>query len=739
MSGSLLLLLLSSAQAKDVTRIEDFDLEDLLGDVSAASRREQSRLLAPASVTVLDRRRIRASGARSIPELLREVPGVRVLRNAPGSWVVAVRGVGEIVGNEVLVLLNGEPLNRQLDGAVNWNAMPFSIEQVERVEVVRGPVSPIYGANAYTGVISIVTTETSGAGVWGGADFDGGMTGELHGSVARAGRTEWSLGAMIRHDTTLIESPVLDDVWLTGSDAHPTWYTGGVVLQALTPVGPGELDSFVTTVGGQRTATEHLALAPDPQLGHRISVGTKLRLGDEADDLQGETWLTGFYNSTEVRTDDTSRFHYTDLLDDGAEVGGQLFVRASDAVDLEAGALTGVGFVQSPELDPIVEKSVLPSYAVWVGTEIGAGRWQFSLTPRIDLSKQTPRPTPSGRGALIHHRDDWSWRLTFGRSFRDPSLVELAARFEDPATGIVLLEGNPDLRPPRVESVETGGVFAIAERVQLYPNLYYQQVRNAMVQDFDSVARRTYENDHALHRFVGGEVDVTVAAGPLQLTGTGAVRSPVAMQMHMEPAIGIASMQTEYNGSLGANWVVSDQWELSTRGVYTSARTYDIRLGIPPVDLSADVPARLHGSATVGWLAPITTPLHVVGTFESSAASSDLDSIYPWAATMGPVSGSASGWGRDEAPRAVAACAHRAGLWPALQRVLARRAHVVPRSARPAGPRIPRARGAERRRAPGCHDRRGLGVRGRRVRAGAARPPAGASGCALRHPDPRGR
>lgn len=133
------------------------ELEDTLGTTSAVSRTEENVLSAPASVTSLDARAIRLSGARTIPEVLRLITGVQVQRVAPGSYLVAMRGAGGITGNNVIVMLDGMPLNSPVDGSVDWSTVPIHPRDLERIEVVRGPVSTIYGANAYTGVIQLIS------------------------------------------------------------------------------------------------------------------------------------------------------------------------------------------------------------------------------------------------------------------------------------------------------------------------------------------------------------------------------------------------------------------------------------------------------------------------------------------------------------------------------------------------------------------------------------------------------
>src|SRR5689334_4354895 len=163
-----------------VKNIEELDLEQLLGKVTAASRTEESVLTAPATVTVIDQDKIRQSAATTLPDLLRDVAGVQVLELAPGDYLVSLRGTGGLTGNNVVVLLDGIQLNSRIDGNVDWGAIPIDLAQIDRIEIVRGPVSTIYGPDAYTGVINIVSVAPSAEGV--------GKLARVGGGVDTAGR-----------------------------------------------------------------------------------------------------------------------------------------------------------------------------------------------------------------------------------------------------------------------------------------------------------------------------------------------------------------------------------------------------------------------------------------------------------------------------------------------------------------------------------------------------------------------
>jgi iron complex outermembrane receptor protein len=125
--------------------------------VVAASRRAQATLDSPNAITVITGEEIRASGLQSLPEILRRVPGAEVMAMGLSSVNVSFRGFNQRISNKVLVLLDGRPEYLDFLGLTPWPMLPVGLEEIERVEVIRGPGSALYGANAMLGVVNIIT------------------------------------------------------------------------------------------------------------------------------------------------------------------------------------------------------------------------------------------------------------------------------------------------------------------------------------------------------------------------------------------------------------------------------------------------------------------------------------------------------------------------------------------------------------------------------------------------------
>jgi iron complex outermembrane recepter protein len=126
-------------------------------EVTTSSKEPEQIWKTSAAIYVLTQEDIRRSGATSIPEVLRLVPGVEVARINSNSWSVGIRGFGSAFSKSVLVLIDGRSVYTPLFAGVYWDVQNVLLEDVERIEVIRGPGGTIWGSNAVNGVINIIT------------------------------------------------------------------------------------------------------------------------------------------------------------------------------------------------------------------------------------------------------------------------------------------------------------------------------------------------------------------------------------------------------------------------------------------------------------------------------------------------------------------------------------------------------------------------------------------------------
>ena len=142
--------------------LADASLEDLLQiPITSVSRKEQTLARTAASVYVMGSEEIRRSGAETVPDLLRWVPGVNVSQIDSNAWAVSIRGMNSRYSNKVLVLVDGREVYNTTFGGVYWDQIDVPLEVIDRVEVVRGPGGAVWGANAVNGVINIITRSSA--------------------------------------------------------------------------------------------------------------------------------------------------------------------------------------------------------------------------------------------------------------------------------------------------------------------------------------------------------------------------------------------------------------------------------------------------------------------------------------------------------------------------------------------------------------------------------------------------
>src|ERR1035438_4989348 len=139
--------------------LADASIEQLLDiQVTTVSKKEQSLARTAAAVFVLGAEDIRRSGAQNVPDLLRLVPGVQVAQIDANAWAISIRGFNSRYSNKVLVLIDGRAVYNPTFSGVYWDQVDLPLEDIERIEVIRGPGATVWGANAVNGVINIITS-----------------------------------------------------------------------------------------------------------------------------------------------------------------------------------------------------------------------------------------------------------------------------------------------------------------------------------------------------------------------------------------------------------------------------------------------------------------------------------------------------------------------------------------------------------------------------------------------------
>jgi iron complex outermembrane receptor protein len=148
-------ILAEAAEEPDFTALSLEELKNVR--ITSATKSPEPLTRVPAAVFVITAEDIRRSGVTTIPDALRMAPGVQVARISATEWAVNMRGVNQLFSNKLLVLIDGRTVYSHVFSGVFWDVQDIPLEDIARIEVIRGPGAALWGANAVNGVINIIT------------------------------------------------------------------------------------------------------------------------------------------------------------------------------------------------------------------------------------------------------------------------------------------------------------------------------------------------------------------------------------------------------------------------------------------------------------------------------------------------------------------------------------------------------------------------------------------------------
>lgn len=437
--------------------------------VLTPSRLPQPLREAPASVTVIDRDLIRATGYRDLARVFRLVPGMQVGQERGGSHWVTYHGLGNDTPADIQVLIDGRAAySPSVFGGINWLSLPVLIDEIERIEIVRGTDSVAYGPNAFLGVINIITRGTGdvpGAGLTIGIGDSGirdlGFSWNSKASdhavrLAAASRQDSGFANLYDDNSVRIAS-LRSDHRLSDRDQLTVKF--GVTegsRQAGYPDSPFNNN-------GERTA-DNRTVAAHIQWRHAPRADQEWLVNAFRNEIRGrEEWIgvgprigRNAYvpldrNASMVRN--SLEIQHRSLLTSAAHVvwGGEMRQEQMDSPFL----LHGRGSVGT-RLGRLFGNLELRLAPAWTAN-IGAMAEKYSddrtrLSPRAFLNWQAT--------------GDSTLRAGYSRAWRDRNVFERYGdvRAIDPVDGRVLARPyvqNPDLRPPNISSFELGWLTRI--------------------------------------------------------------------------------------------------------------------------------------------------------------------------------------------------------------------------------------------------------------------------------------
>ncbi|MBW7996456.1 MAG: TonB-dependent receptor [Candidatus Glassbacteria bacterium] len=413
--------------------------------VITAGRIEQRIERAPATVTVISAEEIRASGALNIPELLRLVPGLDVTTVSASHFEVNARGLNQILSNKLLVLIDGRSAYFDFFGGVIWPALQIVIDQIDRIEVVRSPSSALYGANAFSGVINIITKnprQINGTKI----NFRTGQQATLYASVMhgqRFGDTSLRFAFGARQMDSFgkpareFENNILGNIYLEHRfDSQQRLSVEGGVID-------GSVSQNVRLMDNEFEATTSYAKL-NYEYGD-FSLQTFWNRGNETGDpfFLGTDDVEILYNTFDIEAQQTLELANKHVL----VVGGTYRYNTieSNIIDTNHDQNLLAAYFQD-EYRPIPEVSLL-------------GGARIDHHPLVGTSF-------SPRGSIIYAPTSrHTFRTSVGRAFRNPSFTDSYFELDVPLPPSPLLPphftlvGKPDLESEKITTYELGYTF----------------------------------------------------------------------------------------------------------------------------------------------------------------------------------------------------------------------------------------------------------------------------------------
>jgi iron complex outermembrane receptor protein len=527
----------------DVKQLTKLSLEDLLQiEVTSVAKKSQSLSHTAAATFVLTQDDIRRSGANSIPEVLRLAPGLHVARIDSNKWSVTSRGFSGRFADDMLVMMDGRPLYSPLFAGVFWEAQDIPLEDIERIEVTRGPGGTLWGANATNGIVHIITKSSKGT--------QGGL-------ISAGGGTEEQAFGTVRYGDRL------------GQGFHYRLYGKGFARDS--SIGPeGAADDWRKGQVGFRVDW-------DPSVADQLTLQGDYYRGEVEQQTRLPTQTEPFSRSRreDVRlAGGNVGLRWTHHIDTNSELALQLFYDRTSRDELSFGEtrdsymadfqhrfplawqqdiVWGLGYYLTTD-DTRVDAPIsftpasrdLYTASAFVQDEIGFLEDKLRLTLRAKYLNHTYAGDlflPNVR-ILWAPNDTQSLWASITRSARLPSRFEREGKqiIDANADGLVRLNGNPAFQ------AETLWAYELGYRAQLFSRL--------------SVDLAAFYN-----RYSGSEAEKELAEDRVLLTNDRTV--------------------TSYGGEIAAEWRPFEWWRLRPTFSYLQVR-HTLRPGTESDDIGTD-------------------------------------------------------------------------------------------------------------------------------------------------------
>jgi iron complex outermembrane recepter protein len=446
-------------------------------EVTTVSKEPEKLWKTPAAAYVLTQEDIRRSGATSIPEALRLVPGVEVAQVDSSHWSVSIRGFGAVLASKILVLIDGRSVYTPLYAGVYWQVQAVPMEDIDRIEVIRGPGGTIWGANAFDGIINIITkkaTDTHGVMVaTGGGNVNQG-TADLHyGGGTSSGLNYRIYGMGFTNGPEFHPDGTNFDDWRMGQagfrtdwdfDPRDTFTFQGDIYHEIA----GEATTYALY-----SPPSQVAVDGNAQLSGGNLVARWKHVVNDGSDYQIQAYFDRT-NHFEPEFGETRNTFDVDFLDHLTLPGQENF-------------LWGVGVRESPSnlIQRVPTIFFTPAqltdqiYSAFVQDEIPLGH-QVSLTAGTKLEHNNYtgfEVQPTGR-VLWNRTPKQTFWGSVTRAVRTPSRLDTDIELTDFAAATpfpiyLRVNGNPQFHSEELIAYEAGYRTAVASRLYLDVAVFY--------------------------------------------------------------------------------------------------------------------------------------------------------------------------------------------------------------------------------------------------------------------------
>ena len=487
----------ADAVATDLTQLS---IEDLMQvKVVSAAKVEQTLQDTAAAIFVISAEDIRRSGATTIPEVLRLAPGVEVARIDAGRWSVTIRGFAGTYSNKLLVMVDGRSIYTPLFSGVNWEVEGPPLDEIEQIEIVRGPGGTLWGANAVNGVINIITKPTK--------NTEGGLLTVTAGKEERAiasVRYAGQLGEQARY--RLYGQFAERDGLITadGRDAHDSLRIGkgGFRLDWT----PAAMDSF--TVQGEFYQADLNQNFKVFSLAAPYSTHLLSAVDAEGGSIQAR-WQRQY--SAQSKIELQAYYHYEshkDYLYDASLNTINLDFQHSFPLGDRQQIVWGWGYRRNQdEFADTAVSSVNPKsrsmdlFSAFIQDQFDLVPERFRLIGGVKLEHNDFSGwewQPSARALWTPHRDHRFWAAasravrTPSRGERDAVRVNLLSIAPSALTsnlpGLLYLSGSPDLGSEELSAYEIGYRGQLTERFSLDATAFYHDYAQLLVGNLGTVS-----------------------------------------------------------------------------------------------------------------------------------------------------------------------------------------------------------------------------------------------------------